>query len=121
AQRPAGGVRGDRRLRLADRRPDRRGGRMIRRLAVAVAGMLLTAAAAIAATPHPAVDPQVRPGDDFYAYANGPWLKSLPAPQGLGRTDSTSELRVQNARRVAALIETAATAPHRSAATRAIA
>jgi putative endopeptidase len=36
------------------------------------------------------VDGAVRPGDDFYAYANGPWLASTPLPEGVARMDTTS-------------------------------
>lgn len=67
------------------------------------------------------MDSQVRPGDDFYSYANGPWLRSLPPTAGLGRVDTTSQLRAQNAARVKALIETAGATRHTSASTRAVA
>ena len=40
----------------------------------AVALAILLAGPAGAATPE--VDASVRPGDDFYRYANGPWLKA---------------------------------------------
>lgn len=55
-----------------------------------------------------AVDASVRPGDDFYGHANGAWLKAAPPPDGLARTDTTSMLRAQNARRVRELVEQAA-------------
>lgn len=51
------------------------------------------------------VDASVRPGDDFYTYANGAWLRAARLSQGVSRVDSTSELRALNARRVRALIE----------------
>jgi len=54
------------------------------------------------------VDPSIRPGDDFYGYANGPWLAATPRPEGVARLDTTSMLRTENARRVRTLIEDAA-------------
>jgi putative endopeptidase len=58
---------------------------------------------------HTDVDRAVRPGDDFYAYANGPWLASTPLPEGVARIDTTSMLRAENARRVRDLIVEAST------------
>lgn len=76
--------------------------------------------AALAAPPTPApdqqidsreIDPAVRPGDDFYRYANGVWLMSTPLPPGRSRYDTAAMLRDEAARRVQHLIEAAATAP----------
>lgn len=55
------------------------------------------------------VDRSITPGDDFYAYANGPWLEATTLPDGVTRVDTTSTLRAENARRVQGLIEDAAT------------
>ena len=55
------------------------------------------------------VDSSVRPGNDFYRYANGRWLNEVVLPDGVSRIDSTSLLRAENARRVRELIEDAAT------------
>lgn len=52
----------------------------------------------------------IRPGDDFYGYANGPWLAATTLPDGVTRVDTTSTLRAENARRVRDLLENAATA-----------
>jgi predicted metalloendopeptidase len=57
-----------------------------------------------------AVDPSIMPGDDFYGYANRPWLKTTALPDGVARLDATSMLRTENARRVRGLLEDAATA-----------
>ena len=40
-----------------------------------------------------AVDPSIRPGDDFYGYANGAWMKATRLPEGQACIDSTSMLR----------------------------
>ena len=75
---------------------------------------------AVAAPPAPApdrqadpreVDPAIRPGDDFYRYANGVWLRTTPLPPGRSSYDTGAMLREDSARRVQALIEAAATAP----------
>ena len=58
-----------------------------------------------------AVDSGVRPGDDFYRYANGPWLKAIEVPPGQASYGTSSMLVAQNTRRVRALIEEAAGAP----------
>jgi len=55
------------------------------------------------------INRSVRPGDDFYTYANGPWLAATTLPEGVARMDTTSMLRAENARRVQRLIEEAAT------------
>ena len=51
-----------------------------------------------------AVDPSIRPGDDFYGYANGVWIKAMRLPEGQSSIDSTSMLRSENARRVELLV-----------------
>ena len=56
------------------------------------------------------VDTAVRPGDDFYRYANGAWLSSTPLPQGRSRYDAGAMLRDRATRRVRNLLEEAATA-----------
>lgn len=59
-----------------------------------------------------AVDEAVRPGDDFYRYANGPWLNATPLPKGRSRIDTSAILREETGRRVKALIETSVQAPN---------
>jgi len=58
-----------------------------------------------------AVDSGIRPGDDFYRYANGPWLKAIEVPPGQTGYGTSSKLVAENARRVRALIEDAARTP----------
>ncbi len=53
------------------------------------------------------VDASIRPADDFYHYANGPWLAATTLPDGVSRLDTTALLRAENARRVEGLIESA--------------
>jgi endothelin-converting enzyme/putative endopeptidase len=77
----------------------------------AAAGLNL--AAAVWAEPPPATDasrvePTVRPGDDFYAYANGDWLKATALPAGQSAYGSGAMLRALNARRVAEIVHAAA-------------
>jgi len=60
----------------------------------------------------PAVDPSVRPGDDFYRFANNPWLKATALPDGQTSYGTSSMLVAENARRVRALIDAAAQAPN---------
>ena len=55
-----------------------------------------------------AVEPSIRPGDDFYGYANSVWLKATPLAEGASSVDSTSQLRVLNADRVRELLQAAA-------------
>ncbi|HSQ32193.1 MAG TPA: M13 family metallopeptidase [Gemmatimonadaceae bacterium] len=56
------------------------------------------------------------PGDDFFAYANGGWLKATALPAGKERWGARDELEEQARRRVAALIDDASAAPAGSAA-----
>ncbi len=54
--------------------------------ALAVLGILVMGTTVCAATPDPAADPlagsdpSVKPGDDFFAYANGAWLRETAIP-----------------------------------------
>ncbi len=61
------------------------------------------------ARPQVAVDPAIRPGDDFYHYANNPWL--LAHSGGQTRVDTTSLLRADNALRIQDLINKAENDP----------
>ena len=63
-----------------------------------------------------AIDPLVRPGDDFYAYANNAWIKATKLVPGQSRTDITAILRAGNADRIDGLVEGALTAPPSRAA-----
>lgn len=54
------------------------------------------------------IDASIRPGDDFYRYANGDWLKTTPLPEGRAAYDTNAMLRELAARRVRDLVENAA-------------
>jgi putative endopeptidase len=57
------------------------------------------------------VDRSVRPGDDFYRYANNAWLGATRLPDGASRIDTSAQLRAENARRVRALVDEAVSRP----------
>ncbi len=82
-----------------------------------LASALLAACALSAAQPASAapaapdgVDASVRPQDDFYRYANGPWLAATQRPDGVATFDSSTQLKALNARRVREIVETASKA-----------
>ena len=62
------------------------------------------------------VDAGTPPGDDFYAYANGAWLKATAIPAGKERWTARDELQELARRRVAALLDAASAAPAGSTA-----
>jgi len=62
------------------------------------------------------VDASVVPGDDFFAYANGAWLKTAAIPSDKQRWGARDELEAQARRRIAELLDNAAAAPAGSAA-----
>jgi putative endopeptidase len=62
------------------------------------------------------VDTSVVPGDDFFAYANGAWLKATAMPAGNERWGNRDELNEQARIRVAALLDAAGSAPAGTAA-----
>lgn len=86
--------------------------RPARRFSAALIAVALTLGSALATQAAPpasdGIDALVRPGDDFYNYANGPWARATHLPDGAARVDTTSLLRADNANRVRVLIEDAA-------------
>ncbi len=58
-----------------------------------------------------AMDRSIAPGDDFYRYVSGAWLKNTPIPADQGRWVEFTRLDVLNAQRNRALLESAAAAP----------
>jgi endothelin-converting enzyme/putative endopeptidase len=54
------------------------------------------------------MDPSVRPGDNFYLYTNGGWIKRTPIPPDRGEVDVFTTLTDLNDKRTASLIEEAA-------------
>jgi putative endopeptidase len=56
----------------------------------------------------PDIDPSIRPGDDFYRYANGGWLKTAAIPPGQTTYDTRSILSARTGQRVRNLMLDAA-------------
>ncbi|HUC83453.1 MAG TPA: M13 family metallopeptidase [Flavisolibacter sp.] len=54
------------------------------------------------------MDRYVKPGDDFYRYANGGWLKANPVPASKTRWGSFDVLREESSQRLQSLLEEAA-------------
>ena len=54
---------------------------------------------------------RVRPGDDFFAYAEGTWLKNHPIPADKTRAGYNSELPDEIRAQVRTIVETAAAKP----------
>ena len=63
-----------------------------------------------------AIDRSVAPGDDFFQYANGSWLKSTEIPPDRASYGTDEKLAELNAKRTAKLIREAARAPEGSEA-----
>jgi len=66
--------------------------------------------------PANSVDASVKPGDDFFAYANGGWLKSTEIPAGRERWGARDEINELTRQRVAQVLEDAKAAPRGSTA-----
>jgi len=62
------------------------------------------------------VDAGIIPGDDFFGYANGAWLKATVIPAGSPRWGARNELEEQARSRIAKLLDAAGAAPAGSAA-----
>jgi putative endopeptidase len=62
------------------------------------------------------VDAGIRPGDDFFAYANGEWLKTTDIPAGKPRVDARTEIAELTRKRVASLLADAGAEPVGSSA-----
>src|SRR5580698_9495704 len=56
------------------------------------------------------MDLSVRPGDNFYLYANGTWIKDNPVPPSKTRWGSFDKLREDNLAKLRTLLESAAAA-----------
>jgi len=66
------------------------------------------------------MDLSVKPGDNFYLYANGTWVKNNPVPASRTRWGSFDELRQESSKRLQTLLEEAATASNRDRKTQII-
>ena len=68
--------------------------------------LLVAAAAPVDGTDKTgAMDPSVRPGDDFYRYANGGWLANVKPPAGQSSYDNRALLTERTSQRVRDLIQ----------------
>jgi len=54
------------------------------------------------------MNPGIRPGDNFYSYANGNWILQHPVPDSKTRWGSFDELREENSKRLRLLLDEAA-------------
>jgi len=54
------------------------------------------------------MDLSIKPGDNFYLYANGAWVKNNPVPASKTRWGSFDELREESSKRLQTLLEDAA-------------
>ncbi len=57
------------------------------------------------------VDATIKPGDDFFAYANGAWLRTAVIPQGKERWGARDEISALAREQVAQLLDDARNAP----------
>jgi predicted metalloendopeptidase len=64
----------------------------------------------------PGVDPSVKPGDDFFAYANGSWLQATEIPAGKDRWTARNEISELTRQQVLKLLDDAGAEPVGSAA-----
>src|SRR5271155_1016141 len=83
----------------------------------ALAAIVASAVLSIAASPPAAqsaneddVDRSIKPGDDFYQYANGGWLRTVSIPAGQTSYNTGAMVNEKTSRRVRDLIQAAAVA-----------
>jgi len=63
------------------------------------------------------IDHSIKPGDDFYRYANGTWLKTVAVPEGQSSFDTRAVLTGKTSQRVRDLIQAAALSKSASGST----
>lgn len=89
--------------------------RRVRQTAVRVIAFSLCTSvslhAQLAKTLDGTVDTSIKPGDDFFAYANGTWLKATTIPQGKQRWNARDEVNALARRHIDQLFDDARTAP----------
>jgi len=78
--------------------------------------VLLLLSCSLSAMGAQGVDTTIKPGDDFFAYANGAWLKANAIPQGKQRWGARDEIAALTRQRIAQLLDDARTAPAGSSA-----
>ena len=57
------------------------------------------------------VDPAIRPGDDFFGYANGVWLRNTEIPAGRNRWTVRNEIEIRTGQQLAQVFVDAEAAP----------
>jgi predicted metalloendopeptidase len=65
----------------------------------------------VSSAPDRGVDPNVKPGDDFFAYANGDWLKATAIPAGKNRYGARNEIEEKAKYQLSGLVKGAAMRP----------
>ncbi len=70
-----------------------------------LAALLLAAGGLYTAMAQDGVDPRVRPGDDFFGYANGAWLQATEIPAGRTRWGVRNEIDAVAQRQMSELME----------------
>src|SRR5882672_3421222 len=87
----------------------------MKKIAIALAGAAAVTCAALAATPPKAaigpwgfdlsgMDTSVKPGDDFFEYADGAWFKRTEIPADRTSIGSFQELRILSEQRMKDLV-----------------
>lgn len=91
-------------------------------IAAALSWLPVSAVCAQAADDHQpsklesSVDANIKPGDDFFTYANGGWLKATAIPAGKERWGARDDINELTRQRVAKLLDEAGDAPRGSTA-----
>lgn len=87
----------------------------------AIATIAIVSWKTVDTTPYPAIDVSnfnnnIKPGDNFYMYVNGNWIKKNPIPPSETRWTSFSEIRERNINNIKAILDetTKANAPQGS-------
>ena len=57
------------------------------------------------------VDPSIKPGDDFFAFANGSWLKANQIPAGMERWSARAEIGELTRQQILKLLDDAGAEP----------
>ncbi len=79
-------------------------------IGIFASAILLTAASLAQNANENGSDPSAKPGDDFYRYANGTWLKTIKIPAGQTSYDTRAMVNEKTGQRVRDLIQGAAAA-----------
>ncbi len=85
-------------------------------LALAITTPLSAQSSGGLSAPGREVDASIRPGDDFFTYANGAWLNATTIPAGKDRSNVRTELTELTRLQVNQLLDAVATAPAGTAA-----